>query len=184
MRDKTLWMTYNGIGIALFAALTLCLQVPVFENYYLCLGYAVMMVYCSRFGGTSGALVGSLGVVVYCLVTSGLRGMPGWVLGNILIGLVMGVGFATARRIHSPLAAGALLTLLCVVSAALGILGVKSLTESLLYSQPLPLRMTKNSYAFVADAVMMAVSLPLCRMFGLKKAAAGSRADVYGAKWR
>ena len=32
----------NAMGIAMFVALTLCLQVPVFENYYLCLGYIVM----------------------------------------------------------------------------------------------------------------------------------------------
>ena len=35
----------NGIGIALFVVMTLCLQVPVFENYYLCLGYVAMAFY-------------------------------------------------------------------------------------------------------------------------------------------
>ena len=38
---------------ALFVALSLCLQAPVFENYYLCLGYAVMAVYCYSFGTIS-----------------------------------------------------------------------------------------------------------------------------------
>ena len=48
-----------GVGIALFVVLSLCLQVPVFENYYLCLGYAAMMVYCCFFGTLSGMLTGT-----------------------------------------------------------------------------------------------------------------------------
>ena len=34
----------TGICTALFVVLTMCLQVPVFENYYLCLGYVIMAV--------------------------------------------------------------------------------------------------------------------------------------------
>ena len=40
----------TGIGIALFTVLTLCLQVPVFQNYYLCLGYVAMAAYCYILG--------------------------------------------------------------------------------------------------------------------------------------
>ena len=29
----------TAMGIALFVVLALCLQVPVFENYYLCFGF-------------------------------------------------------------------------------------------------------------------------------------------------
>ena len=49
-----------------------------------------------------------------------------------------------------------------MASVALGILGVKSVTESLLYSQPYLLRVGKNAYAFVADTFMLIVSLPIC----------------------
>ena len=35
----------TAMGVALFVVLALCLQVPVFENYYLCLGYVVMTVF-------------------------------------------------------------------------------------------------------------------------------------------
>lgn len=38
-------ITFTAIGIALFVVLSMCLRVPVFENYYLCLGYVVMTVY-------------------------------------------------------------------------------------------------------------------------------------------
>lgn len=73
----------NGIGIALFVVMTLCLQVPVFENYYLWLGYVAMAFFTYYLGTTSGVLVGTIGVFLYCLLTGGLRGMPGWILGNL-----------------------------------------------------------------------------------------------------
>ena len=46
MKSSTKQIALTGIGIALFVIFTLCLQVPIFENYYVCLGYIVMAVYC------------------------------------------------------------------------------------------------------------------------------------------
>ena len=40
MSANTKKISLLAVGIALFVVLSLCLQVPVFENYYLCLGYA------------------------------------------------------------------------------------------------------------------------------------------------
>lgn len=167
--STTEFVTRNGIGIALFVVLTMCLQVPVFENYYLCLGYVVMMVYCYRYGAASGTVVGSLGVVLYCTLTSGLRGMPGWALGNLLIGSVCGITFPKIKTLKSPWQRKALMTVIIILTTAVGILGVKSLTECLLYGQPMALRVAKNSYAFVADAVMMIVSIPICETLKKRK---------------
>ena len=58
------------------------------------------------------------------------------------------------------LAARAIEIAVIIVSTAAGILGVKSVTESILYLQPFSLRVAKNSYAFVADIVMLIISLP------------------------
>ncbi len=149
-----------GVGIALFVVLSLCLQVPVFENYYLCLGYAVMMVWCFRFGPAAGAAVGAGGVVIYCLLTSGLRGMPGWSLGNAVIGVLLGGGLRLCAKIRPRTVRAFAHLALIVLATAVGILGVKSLTECLLYAQPFAVRAAKNMAAFVADAVMLAVSLP------------------------
>ena len=166
MKNTTQFITLNGIGIALFVVLTMCLQVPVFENYYLCLGYVVMMVYCYRYGAASGAIVGSLGVILYCVLTSGLRGMPGWTLGNLAIGIVCGLVFMRAKKLSPVWAGRGLMVLTIIVMTAVGILGIKSLTECLLYAQPVLVRVAKNSYAFVADVVMMIVSIPVCEMLG------------------
>lgn len=153
-----------AVGTALFVALSMCLQVPVFENYYLCLGYVVMAVYCYSFGTVSGTIVGTSGIVLYCLVINGLRGMPGWALGNIIIGVMLGLSFRFTRNMKNAAAGHALNILSIIAGVALGILGVKSITESLLYSQPFIVRAGKNVYAFVADTVMLIVSLPVCAL--------------------
>ena len=164
MNNTTRFITINGIGIALFVALTMCLQVPVFENYYLCLGYVVMMVYCYKYGAASGVITGTIGVILYCIVTSGLRGMPGWSLGNLAIGIVCGGSFLKYKQLESPWMRRGLMVVTIVAMTAVGILGIKSLTECILYGQPMMVRVAKNSYAFVADIVMMIISIPVCEM--------------------
>ena len=162
MSQKTKKLCLLAIGIALFVVLSMCLQVPVFENYYLCLGYVVMAVYCWSFGTLSGTVVGVFGVILYCVVISGLRGMPGWALGNVVIGVMMGECFRATRRMKSTAAQLVIHVLVLTAACALGILVVKSLTESILYLQPMAVRIGKNFSAFVADAVMLVLSLPVC----------------------
>ena len=161
-------ISITGMGIALFVVFTLCLQVPVFENYYLCLGYVVMAVYCYSVGTLEGTIVGAVGVILYCLLTSGLRGMPGWATGNVVIGVILGALFKLTgkRKLTLPVAAASVFVI--VAACALGILGVKSLVEHLLYSQPLILRVAKNIYAFWADAFVLVFSLPVCRIVDSK----------------
>ena len=155
------------MGIALFVVLSLCLQVPVFENYYLCLGYVVMTVFCYYFGPVSGMAVGGLGVVLYCLLISGLRGMPGWAIGNLVIGIAVGFTCRITSCFKNQWIRHAVIGASIVVSVAVAMLGVKSFVETLLYAQPMLVRITKNVYAFVADVVVMLFSLPIC--VGLRK---------------
>lgn len=157
-------MIATALGISLFVVLTLCLQVPVFENYYLCLGYIAMAVFLYSFGTVSGTIVGALGVVLYCLLTSGLRGMPGWALGNVFIGVGLGLTFALTKRIKNKWLKYGIWGLAVVVFVAIGILGIKSLIDSLIKSQPFLVRATMNLYAFVADAVVLILALPICEL--------------------
>ena len=155
-------LTATAIGIALFVVLALCVQVPVFQNYYLCLGYVAMAVYCYSFGALSGTAVGALGVVLYCLLTSGLRGMPGWALGNVVIGLGHGLTFQATKGMKNKGVRYALWVGAAILFTAIGILGVKSLIDSLIKSQPFLVRAGMNVYAFIADAAVLILSLPLC----------------------
>ena len=162
MTAKTKKLALMAVGIALFVVLSLCLQVPVFENYYLCLGYVVMAVYCYSFGTLAGTVVGFFGVILYCVVISGLRGMPGWALGNIVIGAALGLCFRATRKMGNPFLRTLLHVIVIVAAVALGILVVKSETESLLYAQPFLVRVGKNSSAFGAAVAALLLSLPIC----------------------
>lgn len=153
---------FTAMGVALYVVLALCLQVPVFENYYLCLGYVSMMVFCYYFGAVSGATVGVLGVVLYCLLINGLRGMPGWAAGNLVIGLAVGLTCRLTKGIKNAVVRNVIIAIAIIVSTAIGIIGVKSFVEVMLYSQPTLVRVAKNIYAFVADVVVLIASLPIC----------------------
>lgn len=161
-RNRLKWICITGVSTALFVALTMCLQVPVFENYYLCLGYVIMAVCLYSFGTVSGTFVGVIGVVLYCLLISGLRGMPGWALGNLFIGVIVGLTFKLTKKIKKAWLQAVLNFLAIAVSTALGILILKSLTECILYAQPMLVRMGKNVFAFVADIFVLEFSLPIC----------------------
>lgn len=153
----------NAMGIALFVAFSLCLQVPVFENYYLCLGYIVMTVYCYVLGTTSGTIVGTIGVFLYCLLTSGLRGMPGWVMGNLVLGIIMGLTFKYIKKLKKPLLETIISSVIIIIATAIAMLIIKSGVESLLY-EPFLIRFAKNIYAFIADSFVIIVSLPICKI--------------------
>ena len=160
--NKTKQICITGMGIALFVILAMVIRVPVFENYYLCLGYVAMAVYLYSVGTVSGTIVGTLGTVLYCVLTNGLRGMPGWVLGNLVIGIIVGVTFRYARKIRNNWAHLIVCIVAIVIGNILGILIVKSGVECFLYAQPFFVRVAKNIYAFVADAFVLSVSLPVC----------------------
>jgi uncharacterized membrane protein len=157
-------ITIGDIGIALFVVLSLCLQVPVFDNYYLCLGYIVMAVYCYSIGTISGTIISTLGIVLYCFLINGLRGMPGWAIGNIVVGLIAGSAFKWSKNLKNKWIKRLICLVATIIGTAIGILCIKSGVESILYAQPVIVRMTKNISAFLADIVVLMVSLPLCEV--------------------
>lgn len=162
MTKSTQHICFTAMGVALYVVLALCLQVPVFENYYLCLGYVSMMVFCYYFGAVSGITVGVMGVVLYCLLINGLRGLPGWAAGNLVIGLALGVTCKLTKHLQNTFLRNGIIAIAVVLSTAVGILGVKSIVEVILYAQPMIVRVAKNMYAFVADVVVLIASLPIC----------------------
>lgn len=171
MKKRVNTITYNGIGIALFVILSLCLQVPIFQNYYLCLGYIVMVVYLRFFGIKSGAIVGVFGTILYCFIINGFRGMPGWTIGNIIITIILGYTFKFGEKFTKNITKYMIYTTSIIVGCTCGILFVKSLVEHLLYAQPIILRMISNIYAFIADVIVLIIGIPICELleFYMKK---------------
>ena len=134
MPVKTRDITFLAAGIALFVALSMCLRVPVFENYYLCLGYVVMTVY------------------IWCFK---------WYEGAV-IGLIIGLPLKGIKKIERKPLQVLAAAVVAVIAAFAGILIVKSLIDSFVVGQPFPVRFVKNMTSFVSDAFMIVVSLPVC----------------------
>ena len=164
MKKQTAFICNVGLGIALYVALSLCLQVPFFENYYLCLGYVVMAVYCYYFGIAASVLVGALGCVLYCILINGLRGMPGWALGNVFIGIFLSMVFRQTGKMKNFKTFFCINVIAIIVASAIGILVIKSMTECFLYAQPFLVRVSKNIYAFISDAVVLVIGIPVAVM--------------------
>ena len=152
-------LTYSAMLAAIGTALSF-FRIPLTNITEITLTGLPIVVGGYFFGPAAGAAVGAGGVVIYCLLTSGLRGMPGWSLGNAVIGVLLGGGLRLCAKIRPRTVRAFAHLALIVLATAVGILGVKSLTECLLYAQPFAVRTAKNMAAFIADAVMLAVSLP------------------------
>lgn len=172
MKNTTKNITLTGIGIALFVVLSLCLRVPVFENYYLCLGYIVMTVYLYSFSTMYGIIVGFVGTILYCILINGLRGMPGWAFGNIIIALIIGYIFKLTKKINNLIIRNIIIVTAVIIGTGIGILIIKSGVEYILYSQPFLLRVVTNIYAFISDSFVICISIPICQ-----------RLDVYIKKY-
>ena len=162
---KTKDITFLAAGIALFVVLSMCLRVPVFENYYLCLGYIVMTVYIWCFKWYEGAIIGFLGVILYCIIGGlGFNGMPGWSVGNIVIGLIIGVSLKYIQQLKSKTLQVILTAITAIVATFIGIELIKSLIDSFVVSQPFVVRFAKNMTSFIADAFVIVISLPICAL--------------------
>lgn len=158
-------ITFIAVGIALFVALSMCLRVPVFENYYLCLGYIVMSVYSWCFKWYEGAIIGFLGVILYCVIGGlGFNGMPGWAVGNIAIGFIVGITLKYVKRIRNKVLQVVLTAIVAIAATFIGIELIKSIIDSFVVGQPFPVRFVKNMTSFVSDAFVIVVSLPICAL--------------------
>ena len=156
-------LTFLAVGIALFVVLSMCLRVPVFDNYYLCLGYIVMTVYMWCFKWYEGAIVGFFGVILYCMIGQlGFNGMPGWSVGNIVIGLIVGGCVKPVKKIHNKTLQVVVMAVIAVAATFIGIEIIKSLIDSFVVSQPFTVRFVKNMSSFIADAFVIVISLPIC----------------------
>lgn len=139
-----------GIGIALYVALSMMVKIPLVGHASLDLGYIVLAVYCYHFGSVSGAVVGGVGCMLVSMLTTGWF-PPGWITGNIFIGLV--VGMVGKKRDISPEKRVGIV----ILSVFIGIFVIKTVIECCLYSIPFAVKLPKSAVVFFTDAVVMSV---------------------------
>ena len=164
MRTKinTQYIVRVGLLVAAFVALSVGIHIHLFGHFYVCLGYIAMLVGLVDMGVTAGAVVGTMGVFLHCLMTGGINEMPGWAIGNLVICLLLGWCIKATQAEHAGKVFYYVVNSVVLVdSVIVGIIVCKSYVESMLYGQPLIVRVAENSYTAVADIVVMLVMFPM-----------------------
>lgn len=148
--NKTTRIALTGIGIALYVVLSMVAKIPVIAHIRLDLGYIAFAVYCYHLGTISGMIVGGAGCVLISLLTTGWF-PPGWLAGNLLIGLICGLAYRRNGDACSMLANVAI----TIAAVVVGIVGVKTVIECVLYGIPYAVKLPKNLIAAAMDAAVM-----------------------------
>lgn len=149
--DRTRRITATGIGIALYAVVSMILKIPLVNHITLDLRYVVLGVYCYLYGGTIGAIVGAVGCVLVSYFTTGFF-PAGWLVGNTAIGSICGSYFKYRKSMAKNI-------LVTIASIILGILVIKTAIEVLLYGVPLQAKLVSDSVASITDSITMVIGV-------------------------
>ena len=162
-------VAFTGMGIALYVVLSMVAKIPVIAHISLDMGYIAFAVMLYHFGTIPGTIVGAVGCVLVSMLTTGWF-PTGWLVGNIAIGILCGV---LIRKDGSPRST-VINVIVCIIAVAVGILGLKTVIECMLYGIPFAVKLPKNAVAFAMDAAVMSV--------GMVFAQYGQIANVLGEK--
>ncbi len=157
--SKNRKITYMGLGIALYVVLSYTIKIPLINRIRTDPGYLVFGLFLCLFG-TPGTLVGVLGCIISNLLYSGTFPL-GWALGQTFIGLFCGYVFHRTDKTWLKLIWGALAVLI-------GIGGIKTVVESVLFKLPLGVKLVRGLVAAVADAVPFLAGILLSTRIHLK----------------
>ena len=150
--SKTKKVATFGIGIALYVVLGCAMNIPLLAGSHLQtdLGYIVFGAFCYLFGWEA-FIIGTLGCIAESMLVSGYFPV-GWVLGQILIGLLCGFVYTKSNNkiIH---------IIVSIIAVFLGIAVIKTLIECALFGIPLVVKFPKNCVAFIADVIPMIIGL-------------------------
>lgn len=139
-----------GVGIALYVALSMAVKIPVVGHASLDLGYIVFAVFCYYYGSVAGMIVGGAGCMFVSLLSSGWF-PPGWIIGNMMIGFIVGMfGQRSKASVRQRVA-------VVFLSVFLGVFCAKTLIECALYSIPFSVKAPKSAIVFVMDAIVMSI---------------------------
>ena len=160
MTGKTRRYTLIAALAALYFVLSAMLKIPVGGNIKLDLGYAVLMVAAIHMGALPAALAGGIGAALESMLMSQRGIAPGWILMNVIIGVLCGLVLYKRRNDETK----QLVIASCVIVPASMIpaVAVKTLIDCVMYALPVAAKIPTALVALVADSVvMLGAGLPL-----------------------
>lgn len=156
-----------SLGIALYVTSSLILKIPIIAHISLDLGYIFFAIYCYYFGPISGAIVGGVGCMLISVLTSGWF-PPGWIVGNVAIGLICGSVFSKTKRYTGKNANVKVIILeivTVIVSVFFGIEFIKTFIECALYGMPIQVKLISNGIAAITDSIVMCIGVFMAHAF-------------------
>ena len=148
--NRTKKITYLGMGIALYVVLSMTVKIPLINQIKTDFGYLAFGAFVNLFG-VEGTIVGVLG----CIIANSFVGSafpPGWVLGQIFIGVFCGLLLKKTDKMW-------LKSVITVVAVFIGIGVIKTAVEVWLFQIPFKVKVIRNLIAFVADAIPMVIGV-------------------------
>ncbi len=141
---RTRKLTVLGMGIALYVVLSYTVKIPLINQIRTDFGYLVFGVFLCIYGWQA-SVVGVLGCIISNLLYSGTFPL-GWALGQLFIGLFCGWLLPKQKS-------RVLRCLTAAIAVLIGIAGIKTIVESVLFNLPLGLKVVRGLVAAVADLI-------------------------------
>ncbi len=151
-------IAFIGILTALYVVLSLTLKIPLgLGNIMLDLGYLALTVAAFTVGPWA-AFVGGVGALLESLWFSAYGISYGWIVMNILIGLICGLVLPKIKleKFYHYLICGAI-----IFGAVLVGITAKTIIECKLYNIPYLVKIPKSAVAFGVDTLVMWLSIPI-----------------------
>ena len=157
--NNTRKITYIGIGIALYVAVSMIVKIPIVNRIKLDLGYIVFALYLVHFGRT-GTIVGVAGCVIANMMSGGSFPIA-WAIGQTFIGLVLGTLYPKEEKLWKKI-------LYAVLILAIGLILIKSVLEIAMFRLPVAAKLLSNSAAWIADLIPFVIGLFLAEKIKLR----------------
>ena len=155
MNKTTKTIALVGILTALYVVFALTLKIPMgVGNIALDLGYIVLTVSAFKLGMKS-AIVGGLGALIESVLFSAYGISYGWIVMNIIIGLICGYVFTR----YTPNKREYLFYSLIIVAVVLIGVSAKTVIECQLYSIPYLVKIPKSLVAWIIDSIVMIIGI-------------------------
>ena len=166
MMKNTKKLATTGVLTALYFVLSALLKIPVAGNIKLDLGYIALAVGAVYLGTVPAAVIGGGGVLIESLLMS-QRGISlGWILMNVIVGLVC--GRVLHKAVGEPSARFWLKAIPAVVLSMLAGVTVKTVIDCIAYGLMPEAKIPTALAAWILDSVvMLALGIPIS--LGLKK---------------